>query len=65
MGFLPHSIQNQEPVTLESLQRDEEVLRMALEEATKPVGDGGATEAVQEDLRTRYFLAKQSREDFQ
>ncbi len=50
---------------LEELRQNEEDYRRALADAMKPIAEGGATEAVTEDLRDRYYIAKQEREDFE
>lgn len=50
---------------LNRLKNDEEAHRLALLAANLPVAEGGATPAAIEDLQTRYFLAKQGREDFE
>ncbi len=52
-------------IALENLRQIEELSKKTLEDAMKPIEEGGATESVIEDLRTRYYLAKQEREDFE
>lgn len=59
------NIEQSHPVTLQYLQENEEALRKATEEAQNDLEKGKTTEAVFEDLRDRYFVAKQAREDFQ
>lgn len=49
--------------TIERLRREEDYYMLALNEAMN--GDKPATPAVIEDLQTRYYLAKQAREDFE
>jgi len=51
--------------TLGELQQAEEALRVATAEAQSDLEQGRTTEAVFEDLRGRYFVAKQAREDFE
>ncbi len=51
--------------TLKELQQAEEALRVATAEAQSDFEQGKTTEAVFEELRAGYFLAKQAREDFQ
>lgn len=51
--------------TLARLQEQEELLRVATEKAQSDFEQGKTTEAVFEDLRDRYFVAKQAREDFE
>ena len=53
---------NNEPI-LEDLKKQEEIHRSALNQAMN--GDKPATPTVIEDLQTRYFLAKQARENFE
>jgi hypothetical protein len=53
---------NIEP-NLDDLRREEESHRLALEEAIN--GKVPATPLVIEDLQSRYYLAKQAREDFE
>ncbi|OGZ06551.1 MAG: hypothetical protein A3C93_06045 [Candidatus Lloydbacteria bacterium RIFCSPHIGHO2_02_FULL_54_17] len=54
---------NTEP-TLQELEEQEEICRKATAEAERDLEEGRTTEAVFEDLRTRYFLAKQAVRDF-
>lgn len=56
--------QNKE-FTLDELQQAEEALRAATAGAQSDLEKGKTTEVVFEDLRARYFIAKQAREDFQ
>ena len=60
---IEHEPQTDAVPTLEALRQTEENLKHALEEAMKPVEEGGATESVQDDLRGRYCVAKQAREE--
>ncbi len=53
------------PTTIVQLCAEEEALRAATEEAQLDYVAGRTTEAVFEDLQTRYFLAKQAREDME
>lgn len=50
---------------LKELKGVEEELRQAVEGAMKSVAEGGATEAVVDDLRGGYYAAKQAREEFE
>ncbi|MEK7134204.1 MAG: hypothetical protein AAB819_00545 [Patescibacteria group bacterium] len=59
------NIEQNDIVTLEQLKEQEEVLRIATEDAQKDLEHGKTTEAVFEDLQARYLLAKQAREDFE
>lgn len=59
------NIEQENTVTLEQLQEQEEALRKATEDAQNDLEQGKTTEVVFEDLRARYFLAKQAREDFE
>jgi hypothetical protein len=53
------------PPTLDELRQMEEKLREATAEAQKEMGEGKTTPAVFEELRGKYFMAKQAREDFE
>lgn len=65
-NFMTNFNVKEEPVDmLEQLRLTEEVCRKALVEAQLPVGKGGATPAVIEDLQGQYIRAKQEREDFE
>ena len=50
---------------LEELRQNEESHRRAVADAMKPIAEGGAQEAVIEDLRDGYYIAKQARENFE
>ena len=63
-SFESGGIQNHQ-VKLEELQENEEGYRRAVVDAIKSIAEGGAQEAVIEDLRDRYYAAKQEREKFE
>lgn len=56
---------NFEAKKVEQLKDTEEELRIAMVQATEDLERGQITEVVFDDLRSRYFIAKQEREDFE
>ncbi len=50
---------------LNELRKLEEMARKALEGASRPISEGGATEAVTEVLQGAYYAAKQERESYE
>ncbi len=56
---------NFEEKKLEQLKDTEETFRIAMVQAIEDLERGQITEVVFDDLRSRYFIAKQEREDFE